>query len=373
MSGAPKVLHFVTGGFSGATQVALDLCQAHRAGGCFQPMLVLRRKRTTDMARVAALRQSGLDVRLVPGWPHAATVLALARLCRRWQPAILLAHGYSEHIWGRWAGWLAGVAHLIHVEHNTRERYGRWTLAQARWLARRSSAIVGVSEGVRASLLARGFAPEKIRTIANGIDTAVWQQAPPPLTQRGQGIVMVARFSRQKDHTTLLRALALLRQQGLMPRVQLVGGGKPRWREKAHRLCTQLELQAQVEFVGMCRDVPALLRGSRVCVLATHYEGMPLALLEGMAAGCAVVGSRVPGVRELIAEGRTGLLAAAGDAAALACALQCALRDDASAQRMADAARSEALARYSRARMVHDYENLFRVLLARGENLSPVA
>ena len=139
----PKVLHFVTGGFSGATQVAVDLVRAHGASGRFDALLVLRRKRTTLPERVRALQADGLRVELVPGWSHAATVWALASLCRRFQPDILVAHGYSEHLWGRYAGLLAGVRHLVHVEHNSRERYNAWRLVQARWLARRTDSIVG--------------------------------------------------------------------------------------------------------------------------------------------------------------------------------------------------------------------------------------
>jgi len=362
-SAAPKVLHFVTGGFSGATQVAVDLCLAHQASERFAPLLVLRRKRSTEAARVQALRGLGLDVQLVPGWPHAATVAALARICRRWRPDILAAHGYGEHLLGRWAGWMAGVPHLIHIEHNTRERYTRWSLAQSRWLARRSAAIVGVSEGVRHSLLGQGLPPGKIRAIPNGIDTAVWQAAPPPLAQRSGDIAMVARFARQKDHASLLHALALLRQRGVTPRLQLVGGGKQRWQAKARTLCAQLGLDAQVQFLGVCDNVPALLRNTRVCVLSTHYEGMPLALLEGMAAACAIVGSRVPGVQEIIEHDTNGLLAAPREPQALADALHTALQANAHTQDMADAARAQVLARYSRRRMVADYEALFQSFL----------
>lgn len=113
-----RVLHFVTGGFSGATQVAVDLCLAAQRSGDMQVLLVLRRKRNTDAARVQALRDQGLDVRVVPGWSHMATVLALRRIALEWQPGILVAHGFSEHLWGRYAGLLAKVPKLVHVEHN---------------------------------------------------------------------------------------------------------------------------------------------------------------------------------------------------------------------------------------------------------------
>ena len=96
----------------------------------------------------------------------------------------------------------------------------------------------------------------------------------------------------------------------------------------------------------------------QLCVLSTHYEGMPLALIEGMAAGCAVVGTDVPGVRELLRDGVDGLLVAEGDAAALADALEKLLRDDAFAARLAHAAREAAVTTYSRERMHAEYETM---------------
>jgi len=352
-----RVLHFVSGGFSGATQVALALVQAARSSSRMQPLLVLRKKRQTDPSRIEALRRDGVPVEVVPGWSHAATVWGLLRVCRRFQPDVLVAHGFSEHLWGRYAGLLAGVPALVHVEHNSRERYGRWRLAQARWLARRTARIVGCSEGVRRVLLELGFPPDRVVAISNGIALEPFAQADShPFEQRIAGIVMAARFSRQKDHATLLRALALLRDKGVRPPVLLAGGGSARHRETCERLAQELGLADQVRFLGFCPDVPGLLMGHQICVLSSHYEGMPLALVEGMAAGCAVVGSAVPGIRELIADGEDGRLVPPRDPAALADALQSLLASPAEAARLGRAARATALGRYSLGRMTADYE-----------------
>ena len=128
-----RVLHFVTGGFSGgATQVAVQLVNAAREGDAIEPLLVLRRKRHADPSRIVELRKAGVPLELVAGWSHAATISALVSVCKRFKPDVLVAHGFSEHLWGRYAGLLAKVPHLVHVEHNTRERYTAWRRAQAR-------------------------------------------------------------------------------------------------------------------------------------------------------------------------------------------------------------------------------------------------
>lgn len=356
-----RVLHFVTGGFSGgATQVAIQLVRSAQHSDRIEPLLVLRRKRRTPTVRIGELEQTGIPLRLVPGWSHLATMLALVKVCREFQPDVLVAHGFSEHLWGRYAGLLARVPHLVHVEHNTRERYTRWRLAQTRWLAQRTDRIVGCSQGVREALLALGMPADRTIAIPNGIRLAPFAAAAAhPFAQRTPGIVMVARFSKQKDHATLLHALALLRQRGLQVPLQLAGGGKALHRKPLERLAAQLGIDQQVQFLGVVRDVPQRLLQHQVCVLSTHYEGMPLALLEGMAAGCAVIGTAVPGVREVLDHGVDGLLVPEGDAVALADALERVLRDPQAAASMAARARKAALERHSLELMNQRYEALF--------------
>lgn len=360
-----RVLHFVTGGFSGATQVAIDLCRAARRSAGMEVLLVLRRKPSTDPARVAALRAEGLDVRVVPGWAHAATIWALRGLAREWRPDILVAHGFSEHLWGRYAGLLAGVPHLVHVEHNARERYTRWRLVQALWLARRSAATVGVSVGVRDHLLALGFPAAGCVAIPNGIDLSRFPPAAhQPWAQRDDAILMASRFGRQKDHATLVRALALLQSRDLTPRLAFAGGGKQRQRKAAETLVGRLGLGAQVQFLGLVGDMPALLARHRIFVLSTHYEGMPLALLEAMAAGCACIGSDVVGVREVIDPGRTGLLVPEGDAQALADALADLIVHPERAEALGRAARLQAEQSFGLSHMHARYESLLRRVAA---------
>jgi glycosyltransferase involved in cell wall biosynthesis len=350
----PRVVHFVTGGFSGATQVAVDLCLAALHDGPFEPVLVLRRKRRTPMERVQALRAAGLEVRLVASWARLATTLELAALLRRLRPAAVLAHGFPEHLIGRLAGHWAGVPVLIQVEHNSRERYTPWSRWLSRRLASRSAALVGVSEGVRDRLLAQGLPPQKTLAIPNGIDLARFAE---PGGEREPGLVMSARFARQKDHATLLQALAVLASRhALRPRLQLAGLGPLLPRMEA--LAAELGLAGQVTFLGHHADMPALLRSQDFFVLSTHFEGMPLALVEAMAAGCACIASDVIGVRGVIEDGVTGLLVPEGDAEALAAAIARLLGDRPLVRRLGAAARERALAAHGAALMRQRYEAL---------------
>lgn len=364
-SGRLRVLHFVTGGFSGATQVAVDLVRGHLAGDQFEPLLVLRRKPHTDMSRVDALVSEGLNVELVAGWAHLATVRQLVKVCERFKPDILVAHGFSEHLWGRYAGLLAKVPHLVHVEHNSRERYTWSRTRQMLWLSDRTDAIVGCSEGVKQVLLGKGTPVDRTLAISNGIRTAPFAKAPEhPWRERIPGMVMAARFARQKDHTTLLKAIALLRERGLKPPVKLAGGGKASAQKAARKLSAALGLDDQVEFLGHHKDVPGLLMAHQICLLSTHYEGMPLSLIEGMAAGCVAVGTRAPGVQEVIDHDCNGLLAEHENAQSLADALQRVLTQPGEGERLAQQGRDDANRLYTLERMISRYEALFTQIVA---------
>ncbi len=355
-----KVLHFVTGGFSGATQVAIDLCQAAQRTPGMEVMLVLRRKRDTTPERVQALRKQGLQVRVVSNWLHAATIWELRQIIRAWRPDVVFAHGFSDHIWGRQAALAEGVPRVFHVEHSPRERYTRQRLIQALALAPATQASIGVSEGVRTSLIERGFSPEQCLAIPNGIATERFPDTllPARWADRQPTILMVSRFARQKDHASLIHALALLREHGLTPSLHLAGGGSTRRLRQAQTLSRRLGVHEQVHFLGNVTDLPQRLAATQIFVLSTRWEGMPLALVEAMAAGCACVGTDVLGVREVIEHGRTGQLVPPEDAPALAAALQRLLQDVSFAEQLGRSAREQALRAHGRQLMWQRYHAL---------------
>ena len=357
-----RILHFVTGGFSGATQVAVDLSLAALRTPGHEVLLVLRRKPSTDEAKITALRQQGLDVRVVSNWMHVITVWELRKIIRSFKPDAVFAHGFSDHIWGRRAAVAEGVKRIFHVEHNTRERYTARRLAQAQALMPYTEACVGVSEGVRTSLIERGFDPAKCIAIPNGIDLARFPESIlKPWSEREPAIIMASRFARQKDHETLIRAMALLKQQGLTPKLYLAGGGKKRLEQKARALVQQLGLQDSVKFLGNVSDLPQRLGSIQIFVLSTHWEGQGLATVEAMAAGCACIATDVPGAREVIEPRVTGLRVPESDPESLAQILRDLLENSTWAATLGGAARDFAFKHYGRERMWDQYQELLQI------------
>lgn len=359
-----RVAHFVTGGFSGgATQVALALVRAQMRDSAIEPLLVLRKKRRTPAAKIKQLAAEGIPFRLINGVSKVTTIVALVRLFKRERIDVVLAHGFSEHLWGRYAALLAKVPVIIQVEHNTKERYTPLRLAQSRWLAQHTQAIVGCSEGVRRVLAEQGLPKDKLHAISNGIHTAPFDRPEShSWVQRSDGVVMVARFSKQKDHATLVRAVGILKERGLILPLYFAGGGKDIHKKPIENLVTQLKLDEQVHFLGVCKDVPGLLFQHKFAVLSTHYEGMPLALIEGMAAGCLAVTSRVPGAQEVITHAETGYLVAEQDAYELADVLERAYKHPIRSEEIAQRGRALALDAFSSGTMAAGYSHLIQTL-----------
>ena len=362
---ALRVMHVASGGFSGATQVALDLT---RGSSRHEQVLVLRKKRRTPMERVDQLRREGVPLELVNGWSHLSTVLDLASRIRRWRADVVVGHGFPEHLLARWAGRLAAAQAdpagsaplLVQVEHNSRERYTAFKRWQVKRLQACTAAFVGVSETVAEGLLAQGLPPARVVAIRNGIDLSPFASSEGQAwEQREAAILMAARFGGQKDHETLIRSLPILaRKHGLQPALRLAGGGSASHRQRMEALVGSLGLEGQVHFLGHRRDLPALLMQHRVAALSTHYEGMPLALAEAMAAGCAVVGSDVGAVRETLGNGRWGWLAGHQQPEAWADRLAEVLQGGASVRARVEQAREHARQSLSRQRMVIEHEAL---------------
>ena len=360
---ALRVLHFVTGGFSGATRVAIDLVGAHNPMADMVCLLVLRQKKTTTATHLQQLQQSGIPYHLVSGATHWLTIYQLMKLCISWKPDVLVTHGFPEHLLGRWAGLWAKVPHLVQVEHNSRERYTWWKLIQSRWLSHRTDKVIAVSEGVAGVLAQQGlYAP--IQVITNGIDTQRFGGFDiSPIATRPHDLVMVARFAKSKDQATVVRALHILQTRGMEVKLTLVGSGSRRYRHRINKLVAHYGLESQIVFIEHSGHVERILAEHKIFVMASFFEGLNLSVLEAMASGCLVIGSDVVGVAELIQHGRDGFLFRAADAEALADLLQPVLNQLEQYQPQANAGRQKIQHRYDKQHVNSEYYRLFNSLL----------
>jgi glycosyltransferase involved in cell wall biosynthesis len=130
-------------------------------------------------------------------------------------------------------------------------------------------------------------------------------------------------FRPRKGIEVMLEAIALLKSRGMSVRLRAVGGFEtPEYEREAKDFTARLGLEDSVEWTGFRRDVDAELDAMDIFVLPSLIsEGMPMSVLEAMAAGVPVVGTRVDGVIDLIRDGVDGLLVSPGDAGDLADAL----------------------------------------------------
>lgn len=188
-----------------------------------------------------------------------------------------------------------------------------------------------------------GNAARRVRLVHCGVDLAhvPWH----PDGRDPDTILAVGRLHPIKGFDTLLDALALLRDRGVAFRCRLVGSGPlgDALRAQARRLC----IADKVEFTGARAqdEVRTWMRAATLFAMPSQVDddgdrdGIPVALMEAMASGCAVVGTRVSGIPELIEHGRDGLLVEPRDPVALADALQRLLRDNDLRRHLSTAAR----------------------------------
>jgi glycosyltransferase involved in cell wall biosynthesis len=188
-------------------------------------------------------------------------------------------------------------------------------------------------------------AAAKVHVIRCGVDLAAFAAAAPPPTGGPPTFVCVAGLRPYKGHAVLLDAVSLLRARGVDLRVVLVGDGELRGaledRVARDGLAERVALRGALPH----EEIPAALAGATAMVLPSvtardgQMEGIPVALMEAMAAGVPVISTRLSGIPELVRDGETGLLVPERDAAALADAMERVAADRALAARLAEGAR----------------------------------
>ena len=372
MTGHMKVALFTDADvFAGTERHMLDLGVGLRDLGvgvtmsCPVPSPLAQRAAAAGLGVVAIPKRGRLD------WRAVRTV---RRLVRDGRVDVVHAHNGRTALLAALAVRLAGRGRCVATQHFltpcyvTRRGLKAWLSTRVhRWVDRRTHHLIAISDATCQGSLTRGEADAGgITVVPNGIrDPEAASLASTAEVRRSLGIkadvplvVCVARLEREKDVGSLVSAMALVKASVPTARCVVAGGGS---QEDALRARVRREgLEDTVELLGFRDDAMAVIAASDVFVLPSLAEPFGLVLLEAMALGKPVVSTAVGGPLEIVVEGETGHLVAAGSPPELANVLIKLLNDSTARERMGSAGRRRFVERFTAGRMARDVLAVYR-------------
>lgn len=286
--------------------------------------------------------------------------LALRRELARLRPDIVLPGTALPNIWCRIWGKLLGLPCVV----GTVRGGGGPRRQHERWLWRLTQTMICNSLALRDVLQKLGVPASRLHYIPNGVDTERFAPAAVPPSARPPEILCVARLAGDKDHETLFRALALVRERHPDAVLRLVGDGPREAELKA--MTAASSVRDGVLFTPGTADVRPWYDGARIFALSSAREGQPNVILEAMACGLPVCATQVGGIPHLLDNGDCGLLSPAGDAEALAGNLLRLLDSPSLGDELGRRGRQRVEKAFSFAAMVAAHETLFEKCAGRG-------
>lgn len=300
--------------------------------------------------RVGTLRQFARELHAVKpsifhahlGWALACRHgLCSAKLSR--VPAIVATQHLSSPVGGERFGWMKK-----RIQTATIDRY------------------TAVSDEVKKHLGQHLNVPEvKIRVVYNGIRVGRFESSVDYALryELSQGnhfpiVFTPARLHKQKGHVFLLQAATAV------PNALFVFAGDGPERDCLMELARDLGLESRVRFLGERQDIPRLLASCDLFVLPSLFEGLPMSVLEAMAAVKPIVATNVGGTNEAVIDGATGILVPPGDPVKLATAIRTLIEDQGFAARLAKAGKKRVVELFSSDAMVSGVSQVYEDLLA---------
>lgn len=362
----PKVLHVVRSlCIGGLEMIVATLAKRLRESGFEQAVLCLE-------SRGELADQIPEDIRVISCQVENSSLLRrheykAAAAVRQFRPDIIHANNVGAWMDAAFAWGVGGgrgrLAFTIHGWEST-TRMPRRRAWICRSIARMTSGLIAVSPETADQFAAEtGIPRQRFSVVTSGVDIERYLPRTDAVDDHSPLVIAcVARFSPIKALHDLVRAFALLCERSPQPVVlHLIGDGPERARLEAE--AKALNVADRVRFVGMTHDVPGELRHSDIFALSSLREGLPMSIMEAMAAGLPVVGTRVGSVDSLVEDGVTGLLVPASDPEALACALERLVGEPDFRRRAGILARQRAEQEFSLDAMAKRYASFYETLL----------
>jgi glycosyltransferase involved in cell wall biosynthesis len=297
-------------------------------------------------------------------------VAEIADELRRLRADVLCCSGYKSDLLGWRAARRVG-APVVGIAHGWTAHTLKVRLYETldRWVLKRMDAVACVSEGQAVKVRRAGVCPERAPVIRNAIRAEAFGRAEPAnremllnlFPERPERIVAAAgRLSPEKGFGVLIDAVALLAPQH--PKVGFILFGDGPLRDELTRRIAEHGLQNRLILAGFRSDLERVLPACDLAVSSSHTEGLPVVVLEEMAAGLPVVATAVGGTPEVVVDGVTGWLVPPSDPAALARRLTDVLASPESARAMGWAGRRRVETHFTFAAMAEGYLELFRAV-----------
>ena len=287
-------------------------------------------------------------------WLLIAGIFRLINLLRTEKFSAIETFTHHSNLIGIPLAWIMRVPVRVATHHGSLEIFPGLLNHLHNWIINSGKAqtLVVVSTSLKEKAIREGIQPKRIQVIANGIELPPRLEAAAATVRKELSpaqnqplLLAVGRLVTPKGHTYLLQAVPALLTE--YPDLQLVIAGEGYLRPALEAEIDSLHLERSVHLLGNRSDVPVLLQACDIFVLSSRNEGMPIALLEAMAAGAAVISTRVEGVADLICEGQNGLLVPVEDPVALAQAILHLLRNPDLRRQLGAAARETIQEKYS--------------------------
>jgi len=293
---------------------------------------------------------------------------------------LLHTHGTDADLIGALAAQCTRTRHVCHLHINRPGRRESWKAAVRRRLLshltrRNRASFIACSEAVRRQTGRYYHLPlDRVLTVRNGIDLAPFaaaQQRPDPPPEGRAVFGTAARLVPMKGLDHLLHAVAALRRQGLCFELRIAGTGG--LQDYLARLARTLHVHQHVHFLGHVTEMPAFYRGLDVFVLPSLDEGLPLVVLEAMAAARAVVATHVGGTSEALRHSIDGLVVPPADLNALGEAMALLARDPAMRRRMALSGRQRVQDDFSIQRVAGEVIEVYKQALAGQKQVTQIS
>jgi glycosyltransferase involved in cell wall biosynthesis len=365
------VAHLLHGLWVGGAEVLAAQMARRLAGACRFVFICL-----DDLGTLGRqLRDDGFPVQVLGRRPGVDWACAgrLAEALRQYHVDLIHAHQYTPFFYSVTARLLYHRPPILFTEHGRHQPdYPRRKriVANRLFLSRRDR-VVAVGAAVRQALIHNeGIPADRVGVIYNGINLAPFADGAVDraAVRREIGVatedlvaIQVARLDYLKDHATALRTVRRFADCRRPVRLVLVGEGPEL--PAIQQQIRQHNLESTVRLVGLRRDVARLLPAADLFLLTSISEGIPLTVIEAMAAGLPVVATAVGGVPEVVEDGRTGLLAPAGDDARLAEHVRHLADDPTLGLEMGRVGRVRATQLFSETQMHSQYLQLYQEML----------